>query len=74
MRTYTVMIRRCFFVGGPKHPYGLFGVLGAGSAMVIRELVREAFVFGFRTIALICAGLSVASAAISAKMITDRDS
>ena len=44
-----------------------------GTASVIRESVREAFVFGFRTIALICAGLSVASAAISAKMIRDRD-
>ncbi len=43
-----------------------------GTASVIRESVREAFVFGFRTIALICAGLSVTSAAISAKMIEDR--
>ena len=42
-----------------------------GTASVIRESVREAFVFGFRTIALICAGLAVASAAISAKMIKD---
>jgi hypothetical protein len=44
-----------------------------GTANVIRESVREAFVFGFRTVLLICAGLSVASATISAKMIEDRD-
>jgi EmrB/QacA subfamily drug resistance transporter len=48
--------------------------VSARTAMVIRESVRDAFVFGFRTVALICAGLAVASAAISAEMIADRDS
>ncbi len=45
--------------------------VGRGAASAIRESVREAFVFGFRTILLICASLSLASAAISAKMIRD---
>jgi hypothetical protein len=43
-----------------------------GAASLIRESVREAFVFGFRTVLLICAGLALASATISAKMIEDR--
>jgi hypothetical protein len=38
----------------------------------IREAVREAFVFGFRLIMLICAGLSVASAASAWLLIPDR--
>ena len=36
---------------------------------VIRESVREAFVFGFRVVLSICVGLSLASAAVTARMI-----
>jgi MFS family permease len=36
---------------------------------VVGEFVREAFVFGFRVVALICAGLSMASAAVAALVI-----
>jgi MFS family permease len=35
----------------------------------IRESIRDAFVFGFRTVILICAGLAVASAAVAGVMI-----
>lgn len=44
---------------------------GAHDSMraVIGELVRGAFVFGFRVVMLICAGLSMASAAVAALMI-----
>src|SRR6266851_1281948 len=37
--------------------------LNEASGTAVRESVREAFVFGFRIVMLICAGLSVASAA-----------
>jgi EmrB/QacA subfamily drug resistance transporter len=36
---------------------------------VIKEFIREAFVFGFRIVMLVCAGFSLASAAISWRMI-----
>jgi predicted MFS family arabinose efflux permease len=39
---------------------------------VIRESVGEAFVFGFRIVMLICAGLSVASAAVAWVLVPDR--
>src|SRR5881296_2004776 len=39
--------------------------LNPSTGAAIRESVREAFVFGFRLIMLICAGLSVASAAVA---------
>jgi EmrB/QacA subfamily drug resistance transporter len=38
----------------------------------LRQAVEAAFVFGFRIVMLICAGLSVASAAVAAAMIRDR--
>jgi len=38
---------------------------------VIREAVRDAFIFGFRLIMLICAGLSVASASAAWLLIPD---
>ena len=44
----------------------------ASTSHEIRRSVQQAFVFGFRVIVLICAGLSVASAAVTAKMILDR--
>jgi EmrB/QacA subfamily drug resistance transporter len=40
----------------------------------VRESVGEAFVFGFRLVVLICAGLSVASAAVAWLLIPDRPS
>jgi hypothetical protein len=46
--------------------------LDASTARAIRESVRSAFVYGFRLVALICAGLSIASAAVTAKMISSR--
>src|SRR6266851_2914261 len=43
--------------------------LNETSRTAIRESVREAFVFGFRKVMLICAGLSVASAASAWRLI-----
>jgi EmrB/QacA subfamily drug resistance transporter len=45
--------------------------LSASTGAAIRKSVREAFVFGFRLIMLICAGLSVASAAAALLLIPD---
>jgi EmrB/QacA subfamily drug resistance transporter len=46
----------------------------ASMKAAIKESVRGAFVFGFRIVMLICAGLSLASAAVGWLMIpTDRD-
>jgi EmrB/QacA subfamily drug resistance transporter len=45
-----------------------------GTKAAIKELIAEAFVFGFRIVMLICAGLSLASAVVAWLMIpTDRD-
>jgi hypothetical protein len=46
--------------------------LGADATAVIRESIRHAFVFGFRGVMLICAGLSVCSAAVAWRMIPSR--
>jgi len=43
--------------------------LDADTAALVRASISHAFVFGFRTIMLICAGLSVASSATAALMI-----
>jgi hypothetical protein len=43
--------------------------LDADTIMFIRVSISHAFVFGFRTVMLICAGLSLASAAVAALMI-----
>jgi hypothetical protein len=43
--------------------------LDPGTESALRQSVREAFVFGFRIVTLICAGLSLASAAIAWLMI-----
>jgi EmrB/QacA subfamily drug resistance transporter len=43
--------------------------VGESTKVVIRNSVGEAFVFGFRLIMLICAGLSVTSAAVAMRMI-----
>lgn len=40
-----------------------------GMRAVIAEFIRDAFVFGFRVVMLICVGLSLASAAVAALMI-----
>jgi predicted MFS family arabinose efflux permease len=45
------------------------GYLDAGTKAVIRESVSQSFVFGFRLIMLICAGLSAASSAAAWIMI-----
>jgi EmrB/QacA subfamily drug resistance transporter len=54
-------------LAGLQLPASLNETTGAA----VRESVREAFVFGFRIIMLICAGLSVASAAASWLLIPD---
>jgi EmrB/QacA subfamily drug resistance transporter len=46
--------------------------LDASTAQTVRESVQSAFVHGFRVVVLICAGLALASAAITAKMIANR--
>ena len=45
------------------------GGLDPGTTAAIKEAIREAFVFGFRIVMLICAGLSVASAAVAKLML-----
>ncbi len=47
--------------------------LDADTTAVIRASISRAFVFGFRTIMLICAGLSLASAAVARLMIPLRN-
>jgi EmrB/QacA subfamily drug resistance transporter len=54
-------------LAGLPLPASLNPITGAA----IRESVREAFVFGFRVIMLICAGLSAASAAAAWLLIPD---
>jgi EmrB/QacA subfamily drug resistance transporter len=46
--------------------------LDVDATALIRASISHAFLFGFRTIMLICAGLSVASAAVAALMIPAR--
>jgi hypothetical protein len=43
--------------------------MDSDTTALIRVSISHAFLFGFRTIMLICAGLSVASAAVAALMI-----
>ncbi len=43
--------------------------LDANTRVRIREVIAHAFVFGFRAVMLICAGLAVASAAVASLMI-----
>jgi EmrB/QacA subfamily drug resistance transporter len=43
--------------------------LDADTAALIRMSISHAFVFGFRTVMLICGGLSVASAAVASRMV-----
>jgi hypothetical protein len=43
--------------------------LDPGTAAAIKDAIRQAFVFGFRIVMLICAGLSVASAAVAKIML-----
>jgi hypothetical protein len=52
-------------LAGLQLPPGVNAAMGA----VIRTSVSQAFVFGFRLVMFICAGLSVASAAIAWLMI-----
>jgi hypothetical protein len=43
--------------------------LDPGTAAAVEQLIGHAFVFGFRIVMLICAGLSVASAMVAGLMI-----
>jgi len=52
-------------LAGMQVPNGL----DPSTTAAIKEAVREAFVFGFRIVMLICAGLSVASAAVAKLML-----
>ena len=45
------------------------GSLDPRTTAAIKEAIRQAFVFGFRIVMLICAGLSVASAAVAKLML-----
>jgi len=48
--------------------------LSSGMKAAISECIRQAFVFGFRTVMLICAGLSLGSATVTWSLIPkDRD-
>jgi MFS family permease len=47
--------------------------LNLSTKTAIREAIKEAFVFGFRIVMLICAGLSLASAAAAWLLIRDPD-
>jgi EmrB/QacA subfamily drug resistance transporter len=44
--------------------------ISLGTKAAIKEAVAEAFVFGFRMVMLVCAGLSVASSAVAWRMIS----
>ena len=57
-------------LAGLRLPAGL----NAGTAAAIRTSVSQAFVFGFRLVMLICAGLSITSAAVAWLMIPARPS
>ena len=46
--------------------------LDALTSSVLRAAIDQAFVFGFRLIMLLCAGLAVASAAVASRMIPSR--
>jgi len=46
--------------------------LDPATAAAIRETIRGAFVFGFRIVMLICAGLSVTSAAVAQRMLPNK--
>jgi EmrB/QacA subfamily drug resistance transporter len=48
--------------------------LDGATTALIRAAISHAFVFGFRTVLLICAGLSVASAAVASLMIPAKTS
>ena len=46
--------------------------LDPATRAAIQEMIGDAFVFGFRVVMLICAGLAVLSAAVAARMISKR--
>ena len=46
--------------------------LDALTSSVLRAAIDQAFVFGFRLIMLLCAGLAVASGAVASRMIPSR--
>ena len=46
--------------------------LDASTSAAIRTAITQAFVFGFRVIMLLCAGLAVASTGVASRMISSR--
>jgi hypothetical protein len=56
-------------LGGLEVPSGL----DAGPAVHVRNALAQSFVFGFRCVMLICAGLAVASAGIAGWMIPSKN-
>jgi len=46
--------------------------LDSATSAAVKESIRQAFIFGFRIVILICAGLAVASAAVAWLMIPNR--
>jgi hypothetical protein len=46
--------------------------LDAQTSSAVRDAIAHAFVFAFRVVMLLCAGLAVASAAVAARMIPSR--
>jgi hypothetical protein len=55
-------------LAGLEAPVGLDPNLKAG----LTDMIRKAFVFGFRVIMMLCAGLSVASSAVAWTMLPKR--
>lgn len=56
-------------LAGLQAPAGL----GPGATAAIKEFIGEAFVFGFRIVMMICAGLALASSAVAWRMIPQDD-
>jgi hypothetical protein len=56
-------------LGGLEVPPGL----DEQTSSAIRAAIAQAFVFGFRLIMLLCAGLALASAAVASRMIPSGD-
>jgi hypothetical protein len=53
-------------LAGLQMPVGI----DSGMTSAIKRSIADAFVFGFRIVMLLCAGLSVASAAVAKRMLS----
>ena len=51
-----------------------FELMGGDARAAIKTALSQAFVYGFRVIMLVCAGLSMASAGMAWRMIGDQRS